>query len=441
MTSLQKKEKKEKYKEAIDGWFQYIGQRYDKSLPMTYIFEDETKYVEPLYTFTSLNFVIKILEKIPEKYYIKLLSKDKRKAIVFIRVVEQYLTRTRNVNIEFVDPPNIPLKYSQSEEGMWGNHSITLIQNVKQIVDNLNLTEEDIQANEGYFNTNSPQYEANYESKNSYDNYVENENGLTKERRDELVDFIDGLKRGMKELDDEDRLRMEDMLKTVKILNKPEKDAEARAKVKELMDRTLDGAIYDYKAFYKRGPLGKYPDYTKQILEGFMYKLLNIRGPIYINNTQQPAKLTIQNMLAYRLRHADNEQDRLTDLHIKKFPPKQRILVRKYIAQQLRNKRPIQNILKNNYTRFLVKQSNVKQSNNTRGKPVAKVIPIPRGKPVPKRTTKNIEEQRRRNQQEIQMKQAQMKDAQMKQKQAKNTKKNPVPRARKTIPKITAKNI
>ena len=102
--------------------------------------------------------------------------------------------------------------------------------------------------------------------------------------------------------------------------------------------------------------------------------------------------------------------------------------------------------MKNNYTRFLVKQSNVKQSNNTRGKPVAKVIPIPRGKPVPKRTTKNIEEQRRRNQQEIQMKQAQMKDAQMKdagmkQKQAKNTKKNPVPRARKTIPKIIAKNI
>ena len=112
MTSLQKKEKKEeKYKTSINGWFQYIGEKYDKSLPMTYNFEYETKYVEPLHTFTSLNFVIKILDKIPEKYYIKLLSKDKKKAIVFIRVIEQYLTRTRNINIEFIDPSNMPIKY------------------------------------------------------------------------------------------------------------------------------------------------------------------------------------------------------------------------------------------------------------------------------------------------------------------------------------------
>ena len=79
-------------------------------------------------------------------------------------------------------------------------------------------------------------------------------------------------------LDDEDTLRMEDMLRTVKMVDKPSKDAEARSKVKELIEITLDNAVKDYKAFYKRGPLGRYPiqEYTKQFLDGFYNKLRNI---------------------------------------------------------------------------------------------------------------------------------------------------------------------
>ena len=60
-------------------------------------------------------------------------------------------------------------------------------------------------------------------------NYLENENGLTKQRREELEIFIDYLKRGMKELDDQDKLRMEEILKRDNSSNKPAKDAEARA--------------------------------------------------------------------------------------------------------------------------------------------------------------------------------------------------------------------
>ena len=139
MTSLQKKEtKEEKYKTSINGWFQYIGKKYDKTLIMSYKLNNGSIiYVEPLNTFTSLNFVIKILTKIPEKYYIKLLTK--KQAIVFIRVVQQYLTRRRNQYIRFIDPTNIPDEYAQSNEAMWStekdNINDKLEKNIKQIID------------------------------------------------------------------------------------------------------------------------------------------------------------------------------------------------------------------------------------------------------------------------------------------------------------------
>ena len=87
--------------ENINKWFNSIGTPYSKSITMQYIIDDDfDMYEENENTFTSLNFVINLLINYKPSLYVKLLNK--LQAIRFIRIIQQYIIKTRNTNIVFL---------------------------------------------------------------------------------------------------------------------------------------------------------------------------------------------------------------------------------------------------------------------------------------------------------------------------------------------------
>ena len=347
--SYENQQKKEKYKKKLRKWYKNIGSDYDNSLKMRYnsidegIISVEPSNDEPKKNiFTSLNFVIKVLEITP-KYYLELLNK--KQAILFIRVVEQYLLRTRNSNIEFLEPANLPEEYKQIN---LQNYEIDLTQHCAKLKEDLFITEQELIENEGSFMP-SPLWQGNVQ-----ENEVNQE--LTSKLREEqeLVIYLNDLTMEMRIMDNNDVEFTEDKIKRFKLKfdDKLKRDATARAQVEELIKKITKKAEGDIKNFYKRQQnkthflYVKYPyeTYKPQWLDEFKIKLSTIRPPIYFYTTNH-AKVTIDNMVAYRLRHANNETYRIIDAKLKSLPFGERINLKRYIEREQKKKRPIKNIL------------------------------------------------------------------------------------------------
>ena len=102
----------EEYQEKIHEYFGMIGDDYDKPIDMIYIIKNpsasnsvnsnddvEEEYEEPEKTFTSMNFVWKIIWEIPPNMF-KFMTRPEQ--IRFIRVAKQRILKTLNTNIDFV---------------------------------------------------------------------------------------------------------------------------------------------------------------------------------------------------------------------------------------------------------------------------------------------------------------------------------------------------
>ena len=349
--SYENQQKKDRYKKKLRKWFKSIGDDYENSLKMRYNSIDEGIIsVEPpnddpdKNIFTSLNFVIKVLGITP-KYYLELLNK--KQAILFIRVIEQYLLRTRNINIEFLEPDNLPEEYKQINIQNYESH---LTQDCLKLKEDLFITDKEISDTEGSF-VSSPLWQGNVQ---------ENEvnQALTSKLREEqeLVIYLNDLTMEMRIMDDNDVEFTEDKIKRFKLKfdDKLKRDATARAQVEELIKKITKKAEGDIKNFYKKQQnkthllYVRYPyeRYRSQWLEDFKIKLSTIRPPIYFYTTNR-AKVTIDNMVAHRLRHANNETYRIINAKLKSLPFGERINLKRYIEREKIKKRPIKNILQN----------------------------------------------------------------------------------------------
>jgi hypothetical protein len=100
----------EEYQQKIHEYFGMIGDDYDKPIDMIYIIKNpsasnnsnddiEEEYEEPEKTFTSMNFVWKIIWEIPPDMF-KFMTRPEK--IRFIRVAKQRILKTLNTNIDFV---------------------------------------------------------------------------------------------------------------------------------------------------------------------------------------------------------------------------------------------------------------------------------------------------------------------------------------------------
>jgi len=75
------------YTKMINKYFNKIGKEYSKSINMLFIANGKKEEIEEqMNTFSSMNFVYKILEKLPSSKYVLM---NKEQAIRFIRVIEQ----------------------------------------------------------------------------------------------------------------------------------------------------------------------------------------------------------------------------------------------------------------------------------------------------------------------------------------------------------------
>lgn len=102
----------EEYQQKIHEFFDMIGDDYDKPIDMIYIIKNpsasnsvnsnddvEEEYEEPEKTFTSMNFVWKIIWEIPPNMF-KFMTRPEQ--IRFIRLAKQRILKTLNTHIDFV---------------------------------------------------------------------------------------------------------------------------------------------------------------------------------------------------------------------------------------------------------------------------------------------------------------------------------------------------
>ena len=91
-----------KYTEIINKRFNQIGKPYSKPRVMSFMADGETQELEePKNTFSSMNFVLKlIMDELPGKHYVLM---NKEQAIRFIRVAKQRILKTLNNNIDFIN--------------------------------------------------------------------------------------------------------------------------------------------------------------------------------------------------------------------------------------------------------------------------------------------------------------------------------------------------
>ena len=91
----------EKHIKFINKTFNRIGQSYSKPKTMAFMADGETQELEEEdKTFTSMNFVWKIIMEIPGKYYALM---NKQQAIRFIRIVKQRILKILNIDIDFIN--------------------------------------------------------------------------------------------------------------------------------------------------------------------------------------------------------------------------------------------------------------------------------------------------------------------------------------------------
>ena len=89
------------YINQMNKRFNQIGTPYSKPKTMAFMADGETQELEePDNTFTSMNYVWKVINENPGKNYVLM---NKEQAIRFIRVVKQRILKILNTDIDFIN--------------------------------------------------------------------------------------------------------------------------------------------------------------------------------------------------------------------------------------------------------------------------------------------------------------------------------------------------
>jgi hypothetical protein len=93
----------ESYRKKINKYYEGIDKEdYENPIEMKYINENGETIQESVEgKFTALNFVYKLIDKVPRPMYNLIFNK--KQATKFIRVIEQYILKTRRPNIQIDD--------------------------------------------------------------------------------------------------------------------------------------------------------------------------------------------------------------------------------------------------------------------------------------------------------------------------------------------------
>ena len=105
----------ESYRKKVNKYYEGIDKEdYEAPIEMKYINENgETIQESVAGKFTALNFVYKLIDKVPRPIYNFIFNK--KQATKFIRVIEQYILKTRRPNIQIYDK-SFPKKLKNSSE-------------------------------------------------------------------------------------------------------------------------------------------------------------------------------------------------------------------------------------------------------------------------------------------------------------------------------------
>jgi hypothetical protein len=251
----------------INKWFNQIGQLMNEngSIHMKYTINQqepyEEHYEEPMNTFTSLNFIIKLLTHYKPSEYEKLLNKIQ--AIRFVRVIEQYILKIRNTNINFM-VEHATHKKIATEKNIPEINKI-----IQKIIKYFTISEEDLLSDTPqYIKTESPV----------------NEDGLTQMQQKQLKHYATLLENELLKKDKENkkyhdrRLYQEDTL----YKNKKELNTEIESEIKSLHNDYFIEFYNDFVYWYSQSkysyPLTKLDEFVKR----YNYQLMNIRPQIYM---------------------------------------------------------------------------------------------------------------------------------------------------------------
>jgi hypothetical protein len=150
MSEKYSKEEIESYKKKINKYYKGINnENYAKPIEMIYINENGKKIKEGINgKFSALNFVYKLIEKVPRPMYNIIFNKEQ--ATTFVRVIQQYILKTRRPNIQINDK-SFPkqLKYSSDEF----NNLIKprLVTKIPSIIKTFNITERDLNEDDPFY--------------------------------------------------------------------------------------------------------------------------------------------------------------------------------------------------------------------------------------------------------------------------------------------------
>ena len=140
----------ESYRKKINKYYEGIDKEdYENPIEMKYINENgETIQENVEGKFTALNFVYKLIDKVPRPMYNLIFNK--KQATKFIRVIEQYILKTRRPNIQ-IDDKSFPKKLKNSSDEFTNLIRPRLVTKISSIIKHFDITEEDLNEDDTYF--------------------------------------------------------------------------------------------------------------------------------------------------------------------------------------------------------------------------------------------------------------------------------------------------
>ena len=140
----------ESYRKKINKYYEGIDKEdYENPIEMKYINENGETIQESVEgKFTALNFVYKLIDKVPRPMYNLIFNK--KQATKFIRVIEQYILKTRRTNIQ-IDDKSFPKKLKNSSDEFTNLIRPRLVTKIPSIIKHFDITEEDLNQDDTFF--------------------------------------------------------------------------------------------------------------------------------------------------------------------------------------------------------------------------------------------------------------------------------------------------
>jgi hypothetical protein len=134
----------EDYIKIINKAFNKIGQLYSKPKTMAFMADGETQELEePDGTFSSMNFVWKLIMELPGKKYLLM---NKEQSIRFIRIVKQRILKVLNNEIDFINIHLSRVERRAFNKKTNGRFIEKLTNKLSDIAAKYNITDEDLLA-------------------------------------------------------------------------------------------------------------------------------------------------------------------------------------------------------------------------------------------------------------------------------------------------------